>query len=82
MLLRKDALTGLLFIAIAIFGLWISHDYPIGTTLRMGTGYVPRMLCWLLLGLGGLILVQALRATSPRAEGASARLAGGGRSFS
>src|SRR5262245_21721443 len=27
----------------------------------MGTGYVPRLLCWLLLGLGVIVLVQGLR---------------------
>ena len=28
----------------------------------MGTGYVPRLLCWILLGLGTIVLVQGLRA--------------------
>jgi putative tricarboxylic transport membrane protein len=27
----------------------------------MGTGYVPRLLCWLLFGLGVVVLVQGLR---------------------
>jgi hypothetical protein len=58
LLLRKDVLTGLLFIAFAAFGLWLSRDYTIGTALRMGTGYIPRLLCWILLGLGVLIAVQ------------------------
>ena len=52
MLARRDVLAGLLFIGVAVLGLWLSRDYPIGTALRMGTGYVPRLLCWLLLGLG------------------------------
>ena len=52
MLARADVLSGLMFIAIAAFGLWASRNYPVGTALRMGTGYVPRLLCWLLLGLG------------------------------
>jgi hypothetical protein len=61
MLARKDVLAGLLFITVAALGLWLSRDYPIGTALRMGTGYVPRLLCWLLLGLGAIVLVQGLR---------------------
>jgi hypothetical protein len=61
MLTHKHVLSGLMFASIAIFGLWISRDYPIGTALRMGTGYVPRLLCWILLGLGCLILFQGLR---------------------
>jgi len=60
-LTHKHVLSGLMFIGIAILGLWISRDYPIGTALRMGTGYVPRLLLWILLGLGLLILVQGLR---------------------
>ena len=59
-LLRKDVLTGLLFIAFASLGLWLSRDYPIGTALRMGTGYMPRLLCWVLLGLGGLVMLQGV----------------------
>jgi hypothetical protein len=58
---RKDVLSGLLFVGVALFGLWLSRDYPIGTALRMGTGYVPRLLCWVLLGLGTVILVMGLR---------------------
>ena len=49
---RVDVLSGLLFIAIAAIGLWASRNYPVGTALRMGTGYMPRLLCWMLLGLG------------------------------
>ncbi len=72
-LARKNVLAGLMFIGIAAFALWLSRNYPIGTALRMGTGYVPRLLCWILLGLGAVIFLQGLReATTERA-----RLAGG-----
>jgi putative tricarboxylic transport membrane protein len=64
-LARTDVLAGLLLMAVAVFGLWASHDYPVGTALRMSTGYVPRLLCWILLGLGALILAQGLRTPSP-----------------
>ena len=60
-LTHKHVLAGLMFLGIAILGLWISRDYPVGTALRMGTGYVPRLLCWILLGLGCVILFQGLR---------------------
>jgi hypothetical protein len=58
---RKDVLSGLLFMGLAVCGLWISRHYPIGTASRMGTGYMPRLLLWALLGLGGAILVSGLR---------------------
>jgi hypothetical protein len=57
---RKDVLSGLLFMGVAACGLWVSRNYPIGTASRMGTGYMPRLLLWVLLGLGGLILVSGL----------------------
>jgi hypothetical protein len=59
---RKNVMAGLMFIAIAALGLWLSRDYPVGTALRMSTGYVPRLLCWLLMGLGAIVLLQGLRA--------------------
>ncbi len=64
---RKDVLAGLLFIAVAVLGLWLSRDYQVGTALRMSTGYVPRLLCWLLLGLGAIIFFQGLRAPAAAA---------------
>jgi putative tricarboxylic transport membrane protein len=75
-LLRRDGLAGLMFMGLAILGLWLSRDYPVGTTLRMGTGYVPRLLCWLLLGLGALVLARGLRDTYARpVDLAAARVA-------
>src|SRR5262245_28179547 len=61
MFARRDVLASVLFVSVAVLGLWLSRDYSIGTALRMRTGYVPRLLCWLLLGLGTLVLVQGLR---------------------
>jgi hypothetical protein len=66
-LARKDVLAGLLFIGVALLGLWISRGYPIGTALRMGTGYVPRLLCWSLFALGMVVLLQGLRQRRPAA---------------
>src|SRR5215212_7774377 len=63
-LARKDVLAGLMFMLVALFGLWASRDYPIGTAVRMSTGYVPRLLCWILLLLGGAVLLQGYRAAA------------------
>jgi putative tricarboxylic transport membrane protein len=60
MLRRRNVLAGLMFIVIAAIGLWASRSYPVGTALRMSTGYVPRLLCWLLMGLGAVVLFQGL----------------------
>jgi hypothetical protein len=61
LLARKNVLAGLMFIGIGALGLWLSRHYPIGTALRMSTGYVPRLLCWILIGLGTVVGVQGLR---------------------
>ncbi len=65
LLRRKNVLAGLMFVAIAAIGLWASRNYPVGTALRMSTGYVPRLLCWLLMGLGAIVLLQGVMATEP-----------------
>jgi hypothetical protein len=76
-LVRKNVLAGLMFIGVGALGLWLSRNYPVGTALRMGTGYVPRLLCWILMGLGAVVLVQGLReadSARPSDGGARARL--------
>ena len=77
LLARKDVLAGLLFMGVAAFGLWISRDYPIGTALRMGTGYVPRLLCWILLGLGAYPGAGAARSAAARRLAAAGARPGG-----
>ena len=58
---RADVLSGLTFIGFAVFGLAVSWNYPIGTAVRMGTGYVPRLMLWILLALGLIVLFIGLR---------------------
>jgi hypothetical protein len=53
--LRPDVLAGLMFMTIALIGLAVSWNYPIGTAIRMGTGYVPRLFLWILFALGIVI---------------------------
>jgi Tripartite tricarboxylate transporter TctB family len=53
--LNRDIVAGLMFVAWGAAGLVIGRDYPVGTALRMGPGYVPRLLCWGLV-LTGLAL--------------------------
>ena len=72
-LARLDVLAALLFMAVALGGLWVSRDYAIGTAVRMSTGYVPRLLLWVLLLLGGAILVTGLRAENELEPGGAWR---------
>jgi len=59
---RPDLLAGLMFAAIALFGLYLVRDYDMGTAARMGTGYVPRLVCWIMLALGAAIAVRGFQA--------------------
>src|SRR5262245_5936825 len=61
--LNRDLVAGLMFAAFGVAGWWIASDYPRGTALRMGPGYMPVMLCWGLMLIGGAIAMRgALRA--------------------
>lgn len=51
----QDITAGLFFIALGAVGLVLGWDYPFGTTARMGAGFVPKLLCWLLVGAGMIV---------------------------
>ena len=58
--LSKDFLSGLMFIGFGLLAIYFGQKLAQGTAVRMGPGYVPRMLSYILLGLGALICVFAL----------------------
>jgi hypothetical protein len=53
--INQDFAAGIMFAAWGVAGLWLGRHYPIGTSLRMGPGYMPWMLCWLLILFGAVI---------------------------
>lgn len=57
----RDFWAGALFVAAGGAALVLGRDYPVGTTAAMGPGYFPRLLGWLLAGLGVLVALGALR---------------------
>ena len=59
-LLSKDFLSGVMFIAFGLAALYFGRNLQMGTTVRMGPGYVPHMLAYIMLALGGIIAVVAL----------------------
>lgn len=61
----QDFAAGLLFMGLAAFALWIARDYPIGTAVRMSSGYFPRLLCFLLLAIGVFVTLRALKCDGP-----------------
>jgi hypothetical protein len=49
-----------MFIGFGLAALYFGQKLALGTTVRMGPGYVPRMLSLIMMGLGLLICVVAL----------------------
>jgi hypothetical protein len=60
---RQSVLGGLLLVAFGVFGLVLGASLDMGTARRMGPGFFPRVLSWLLIALGGLIGVQGAMAS-------------------
>ena len=59
-LLSKDFLSGVMFIAFGLGALYFGRNLQMGTTVRMGPGYVPHMLAYIMMSLGGIVAVVAL----------------------
>ena len=59
-LLSKDFLSGVMFIAFGLAALWFGRNLALGTSVRMGPGYVPHMLAYILMVLGLIISAFAL----------------------
>jgi hypothetical protein len=59
-LLSKDFLSGVMFIAFGLAALYFGRNLQMGTSVRMGPGYVPHMLAYIMMSLGGIITVVAL----------------------
>jgi hypothetical protein len=56
----QDLWAGLIFAAIGALTLWTGADYQMGTSARMGPGYVPRLLGYGLLVFGAVIAARSL----------------------
>ncbi|UVF19223.1 tripartite tricarboxylate transporter TctB family protein [Microvirga terrae] len=49
---RPDLLTAIMFVGIGALGLWAGRDLTMGTAAAMGPGYLPRIVCSLLILVG------------------------------
>ncbi len=66
--LSKDLLSGLMFIAFGMTALYFGQKLALGTPVRMGPGFVPRMLSFILLSLGSIIVLSTLFRTADKRE--------------
>ncbi len=58
---NKDLLAGLMFIAIGTVFVVGAYNYQMGTAARMGPGFFPRILGFMMAGLGVLIAFLGLK---------------------
>lgn len=65
----QDFASGVMFALIGAGALWIGADYPMGIPARPGTGVLPRILAWCLVGTGGLLIIKALLTGDRRVGG-------------
>jgi hypothetical protein len=65
----KDFWSGVIFAAIGAGALVYGSKYTLGTAARMGPGYFPRILGILLIALGALLALRALRLAGPPLPG-------------
>jgi hypothetical protein len=61
----KAFYAGLFFAAIGAAAFVLSHQYEIGAPLNMGPGFFPALVGIALAGLGGVSMVQGVRASIP-----------------
>jgi len=57
----KDFWAGILYIAFGTFAIVVALNYPIGSAGRMGPGYFPRALGIILIALGLILSLRALK---------------------
>ena len=62
---RKDFWSAAMFVVFGVLFMAWSTDYQFGTTQRMGPGYFPTVLGGMLVALGILVGLPALKASAP-----------------
>lgn len=55
-----ELLAGVMFIGIGVLALFLGRDYPMGSALDMGPGYIPRIIAVALVGLGAIGVVRGI----------------------
>lgn len=61
----RDAWAGLLIMVIGGLALWLSANLAMGQSLRMGPGYVPRLLAGAVVALGAIVFARGLLVPGP-----------------
>jgi putative tricarboxylic transport membrane protein len=68
-----DVAAGLFLILCGVLGAWLGQDLKVGTAYRMGPGYAPMLLSWILGGFGLVLVVLGILRSGARLEAWSVR---------
>ncbi len=52
---HQDFWAGIMFLGLGILAVYLSRDYPLGRAMRMGPGYFPTYLGWLMITVGAIV---------------------------
>jgi Tripartite tricarboxylate transporter TctB family len=69
----RDFFAGLIFLFFGVLAAYLARGYPLGSTVRMGPGYFPFILCVLLALLGAAICARSLVLRGHGVEGVDPR---------
>lgn len=69
----QDFMAGLFLVAFGLFCLWASSNLSGGRGANLGPGSFPRGLSFMLMGVGAIVVVQALTTVGPKLEAWSIR---------
>jgi hypothetical protein len=64
----QDFGAGVLFILIGLFGVYFGKNLAYGAAVRMGPGYFPIWLSWMIIGIGTFIGFRGLAFDGPPIE--------------
>ena len=65
----QDFWAGLLFLVIGLLAVYFGRNYAFGAATKMGPGYLPTVLSWMMAGLGAFLSIRALLESGPEIEG-------------
>jgi putative tricarboxylic transport membrane protein len=64
----QDFWAGLLFLVVGLAAVYFGRNYSFGTATKMGPGYLPTVLSWMMAGIGAFLALRALFETGPEIE--------------
>ena len=64
----QDFWAGLLFLVVGLAAVYFGRNYSFGTATKMGPGYLPTVLAWMMAGIGAFLTLRALFENGPQIE--------------